>query len=285
MKEILNKNFPNERDLYGVNDIKLVNCSFDGKIDGESALKEASNIILDSCFLNLRYPLWHDNNLEIYNCKLTDKCRAAIWYSNKITIKKSIFDGIKALRECNDIDIYNTKINSLEFGWKSKNITIKDSNIISEYLFLMAENINIDNLNFKGKYSFQYVKNLNIENSNFDTKDAFWHASNVTVKNSYIKGEYLGWYSKNLTFIDCVIEGTQPLCYCENLKLINCKMIDTDLAFEYSNVNAVITGSILSIKNPKDGIINCDRIGELIFTEDSKYLSKCIINQKIKNVI
>lgn len=64
--------------------------------------------------------------------------------------------------------------------------------------------------------------------------------------------------------INCKIIGTQPLCYCENLKLIDCEMIDTDLAFEYSQVEATIKGNIESIKNPKSGFIKADSIGHII---------------------
>ena len=64
MRTITNKNFPNERDLYGENGLYLKDCTFDGVEDGESALKEASNIKLESCYMNLRYPLWHDDNVE-----------------------------------------------------------------------------------------------------------------------------------------------------------------------------------------------------------------------------
>ena len=108
---------------------------------------------------------------------------------------------------------------------------------------------------------------LHIVDSVLDTKDAFWHSENVTVENSIVKGEYLAWFSKNLTLINCKIIGTQPFCYCENLKLINCTMEDTDLAFEYSDVDADVCGHIISVKNPKSGIITADSVGEVIFED------------------
>ena len=116
----------------------------------------------------------------------------------------------------------------------------------------------------EGKYSFQYMENLEIDNCNLDTKDAFWHSKNVTVRNSIVKGEYLGWFSDGLTLIDCKIIGTQPLCYCNNLKLVNCTMEDTDLSFEYSDVEADVRGNILSVKNPKSGTITADSVGEIV---------------------
>ncbi len=282
MKIIENKNFPNERDLYGANDICLKNCTFDGKEDGESALKEAKDIKMEACFMNLRYPLWHDERVEMDNVKMTDKCRAALWYSDDIVIKNSNLLGIKALRECKRIKISNTKVVSPEFGWKSHEIDIEDSKLESEYLFLMASDINLKKVNFKGKYSFQYVENAVIEDCMLDTKDAFWHSKNITVKNSVVKGEYLAWYSDGLTLINCKIIGTQPFCYCTNLKLIDCTMEETDFSFEYSDVEATVNSDILSVKNPRSGYITCDSIGELIYTDDSKYKCKCKITEKVK---
>lgn len=277
MKLIENKNFPKERDLYGVKDVLLKNCSFDGEEDGESALKEAENVKLDNCFMNLRYPLWHDNGVELNGVTMTDKCRAALWYTNKVKITDSNLLGIKALRECKDIEISSSKIISPEFGWKSGNINVENSGISSEYVFLMASDIHLDKVDFKGKYSFQYVKNVLIEESVLDTKDAFWHSDNVTVKNSVVKGEYLAWYSENLTLINCKIIGTQPLCYCKNLKLIDCEMENTDFSFEYSDVDATVKGDILSVKNPRSGRIVADSISELMYTDDSKYECKAEI--------
>ena len=281
MKEIANQNFPNERDLYGVDGVRLINCTFDGVEDGESALKESKNIRLDSCFMNLRYPLWHDVAVELNDVTMTDKCRAALWYSWGIKINNSKLLGIKALRECRGIKISDCEIVSPEFGWKSNDINVKNSSIVSEYAFLLSKDIVLENVNFKGKYSFQYVENMTIRDSVLDTKDAFWHTKNVTVVNSIVKGEYLAWYSENLTLKNCKIIGTQPLCYCKGLKLINCTMEGTDFSFEYSDVDATVQGDILSVKNPRSGKIVADSITELIYTDDSKFECNCEIDIRI----
>ena len=69
--------------------------------------------------------------------------------------------------------------------------------------------------------------------------------------------------------VNCKIIGTQPLCYCKNLKLVNCEMVDTDLAFEYSDVEASIIGHVDSIKNPRSGFIAVDSVGEVLMTDDT----------------
>ena len=267
MRIIENKTFDMERALYGSNDILVRNCAFDGPADGESAMKEGANIRAESCYFNLRYPFWHDSGLVITDSEMTELCRAALWYSDRVQIKSTKLHGIKALRECSEVLIQNCDIDSPEFGWSVRGIHMEDTAAASEYFMMRAENLTFFSVSLNGKYSFQYIKNARFENCVFETKDAFWHGENITVKNSVVKGEYLAWYSDNLTLINCKIIGTQPFCYCKNLKLVDCEMIDTDLAFEKSQVDAVITTKVDSIKNPMSGKIQALDVGELIFDE------------------
>lgn len=271
------KRFDEERALYEINNTLVKDCRFEGEADGESALKECSQIAVENCFFDLRYPLWHDRGLKLNNSKMTENCRAALWYSNNIKITNTVMHGIKALRECSDVEITGCDIISPEFGWSVKHIKMSDSHAESEYFMMRSENIEFNNVEFKGKYSFQYIKNAVFDNCRFDTKDAFWHAENVVVKNSDVKGEYLAWYSDGLTLENCVIEGTQPLCYCKNLKLINCRMNKTDLAFEKSEVIADITTHVDSIKNPLSGKITLPSVGEIIISDD-RYKAEIILN-------
>lgn len=267
MKVIANQTFDQERALYGVDGVTLEGCRFDGPADGESALKEGKNIVARDCYFNLRYPFWHDDGVEIAQSEMTELCRAALWYSTDICIKNSKLHGIKALRECQNIQIDSCDVASVEFGWFCKNVHLKNSAFVGEYFLLRSRNLRLENVSLKGKYSFQYVTDMVIENCNLDTKDAFWHAKNVVVKDSVVKGEYLGWYAENLTFENCTIIGTQPLCYCKGLKLINCKMIDCDLAFERSEVQADICSHVVSIKNVTSGLVTVDSVGEVIVDE------------------
>ncbi len=264
MKIIENEKFPEERALYGADGLKLINCSFDGEEDGESALKEGRDIACEGVFFNLRYPLWHDKGVLLESCEMTELCRAALWYSSDITVKDSKLHGIKALRECRDIKIENSDVKSLEFGWFSHDIRIENSSFAGEYFMLRATDLNMKNSSLKGKYSFQYIENSVFENCDLDTKDAFWHAKNIIVRNCTVKGEYLAWYAEDITFENCTIIGTQPLCYCKGLRLINCKMVDCDLSFERSEVEADVVGHIDSVKNVYSGYVRADSIGEII---------------------
>ncbi len=267
MTLITDRTFDEERALYGSNGIIVDNCRFDGPADGESAMKESRNVVVKNSYFNLRYPFWHDDNLKIDNIEMTDKCRAALWYTRDVVVRNSRIHGIKALRECEEIRIENSDIVSQEFGWNVRNITMEDVLAESEYFMMNSERLDFKNVNLKGKYSFQYISDSVFEDCTFDTKDAFWHARNVIVRNSIIKGEYLAWYCENVTFENCTITGTQPLCYCKGLKLLDCRMTDSDLAFEKSDVYAHINTQMISIKNPSKGTIYVPCVGKLIMDD------------------
>ena len=265
MTTIQHQSFDQERALYGSRELQVRDCSFTGPADGESAFKECTDVQVEYSFFDLRYPFWHDHGLTIRGCELTENCRAALWYSHHITIEDTRLHGIKALRECADAVVRNCDICSPEFGWSSRRVTMEDCTAVSEYFMMRGADLHFRNVNFQGKYSFQYIENSVFEHCSFDTKDAFWHAKNVVVRNCTVKGEYLAWYCENVTFDHCTILGTQPLCYCKGLKLIDCEMVDTDLAFERSDVQATLTTPVVSVKNPLAGSrIAAPAVGEII---------------------
>lgn len=253
-----------ERALYGTKHATLSNVAFAGEADGESALKECEDIEVADSRFELRYPLWHVDGLSMSGCTLTDTCRAALWYTRDVRIAQSELLGIKALRECDDVTVTDTKVVSPEFGWKCRNVALERTDIEAEYAFLDTRGLKLVDCHLTGKYSFQYVEDLVIEGGTFDTKDAFWHARNVMVRNATLKGEYLGWYSDGLTLEHCRIEGTQPLVNCTNLTLVDCEMVGCDLAFEGSDVQATVRGHVDSIRDPRSGRIEVGSVGEIV---------------------
>lgn len=264
MTVIKDQTFDEERALYALTGAVVENCVFDGPADGESAMKESKNIDVRYCKFRLRYPLWHSHDFRLLGSEMSDTCRAPLWYSKNGSIGGCEINGVKCLRECEDITICGCKAVSPEFGWKCRGLKIKDSTIESEYIFLESSDLDVTGLRLNGKYSFQYVRNARITDSFFNTKDSFWHAKDVVIENTEIDGEYFGWYSENLTLRNCTISGTQPFCYCKGLRLESCRLVNCDLAFEYSDVEADILGDVLSVKNPKSGRITADSIGEII---------------------
>lgn len=266
MKEIKRQTLTGERALFAARDLSIAECTFEA---GESPLKESRNIILSECAFKWKYPLWYSENVKVDNCTLFDTARAGIWYTRNIEIKNTTVEAPKTFRRSSAIKLENVYMpNAQETLWNCSYVTAKNIHAHGSYFAMNCSSMRFDGLELVGDYSFDGAKDVEIRNSRLLSKDAFWNSENITVYNSYIAGEYLGWNAKNLTLVDCTIESLQGLCYIENLVMKNCKLINTTLAFEYSSVDADITGKIDSVLNPKSGKIIADAIDVLTVEKD-----------------
>ncbi|MBR4342707.1 MAG: DUF3737 family protein [Lachnospiraceae bacterium] len=274
--------FTGERALYGKKDLKVEDSVFD---DGESPLKECRNIELSCCLFRWKYPLWYCEGVYADNCTWFDMARAGVWYSKDIVIKNTSFQAPKNFRRCEGITLENVTFhNASETLWSCSDIKLNNVNVSQAPYFAMnSKNMEISGLTLDGNYSFDGSENVVIRNSRLLTKDAFWNSKNITVYDSFISGEYLGWNSENITLVNCTIESLQGMCYISGLKMKNCKLINTTLAFEYSDVEAEITGKINSVFNPKSGTITATQIDELIVEKDKVDPKKTLI--KCSNII
>ena len=265
MTEIIQKSFKGERALFQSESLRLVKCTFD---DGESPLKESKNIELDGCMLRWKYPLWYCDNVLVKDCVFNNNTRAGIWYTNDIRFVNTVIDSPKNFRRCKGVELTKVHIpDAKETFWSCEGITLDDVSVCGDYFCMNSSDITATSLKLSGNYSFDGAKNLTLKDSVLVTKDAFWNSENVKAYNCWISGEYLGWNAKNLYFENCTIESLQGLCYIDNLVMKNCMLIDTTLAFEYSNVDAEIVGSVGSVFNPASGRIKADYINELIIEE------------------
>lgn len=246
--------------------------------DGESPLKESRNISLDGCMFKWKYPLWYCKDIEAHNCTWFDMARAGVWYTDNITVTDCAIEAPKNFRRCNNLSLKNVSFSDAkETLWACNKVRMQNVTAKGDYFAMNCDGMDVDGLTLYGNYSFDGAKNVNIRNSKLLSKDAFWNGDNVTVINCFISGEYLGWNAKNLTLIDCTIESLQGMCYIENLKMVNCKLLNTTLAFEYSTVDAEISGGVDSVINPTSGRIKADHIDELILERDKIDPSKTVI--------
>ena len=270
--------FSGERSLYMTHNAIIENVLFH---DGESPLKESSDLKLNNITFQWRYPVWYSNNVEITNAKFLDTARSGLWYTNHLKMNNCLIESTKTIRRGHDIFLNKCTINNVDEAlWKCKNIKLTDVVVKGDYFAMDSKDIEIDNLQFEGKYLFDGCKNVTIRNSSLVSKDSFWNAENITVINTKIKGEYIGWNSKNLTFINCEISSLQGLCYIKGLKMVNCKLLDTSLCFEYcEDIDAEIVDEVVSIKNPTSGVIRCKGVKELIIDENKRGTAQIIIKE------
>lgn len=282
MKLISNKEFGGERPLFDTRDTHLDHVTIH---EGESAIKECSNIVATNCTFEGNYPFWHVHGFTIESCHFGVGGRSALWYSDHLTMRHTTIDAPKMFREMEHIDIDDVDINDAdETFWRCKHIRAKKLRLHGgTYPFMLSSDIYVDGLESDSKYVFQYVKNAEIHHADITTKDAFWEVDNVTIYDSRLNGEYLGWHSRNLRLVNCHISGEQPLCYATDLVLENCTFDPAcDRAFEYSTLHADIRGKITNIKNPTSGYIHADNIGSITLDGHIKQPGDCTIESELR---
>ena len=272
--------FTGERALYNLKDTEIFDSTFE---DGESPLKESKNIKLHNVIFKWKYPMWYSKDIYVENSCLLETARSGIWYTENITLVKTMIEAPKQFRRSKNITLIDCQIpNAEETLWNCENIKMTNVSAKGNYLGLNSKNIEIENFQLNGNYAFDGASNIHIKNATMISKDSFWNCENVVVEDSTIIGEYLGWNSKNLTFINCTIDSEQGMCYMDNIKMINCKLLNTNLAFELcTNIDAKIISHIDSIKNPLSGSIEANSIGEII-QDNMNFRGTVIDNSKTK---
>ncbi len=258
--------FTMERALFGSTDLKINGCVFE---TGESPVKECRHVTADECLFRNKYPFWYCEDVDLARVTFFETARAGVWYTNRFSMRDSIIEAPKTFRRCSGLSLSNILLpNALETLWNCSDVTLTDVQANGPYFAMGCRNVRVSGLNLTGDYSFDGAADLTITDSRLASKDAFWNTENVTVKDSFITGEYLGWNAKNLTLVGCTIESLQGLCYIDRLVMKDCRLINTTLAFEYSEVEADIRGTVESVFNPKSGSIRADRIRHLVIQKD-----------------
>lgn len=264
--EIRQQYLTGERALYNTHNATIIDTTFD---NGESPLKESSDLKIYNSIFKWKYPLWYSKNIYLKNTSLIELARSGIWYTTNVTFEDSTIAVPKTFRRSKDITLKNTTLPvAEETFWMCEGINLENVSSNGNYFMMNSHNILINGFNHNGNYLLDGAKNVEIHNARIISKDAFWNCENVVVYDSTIIGEYLGWNSKNIKFVNCTIDSLQGMCYMDGIVMENCKLLNTNLSFEYSKVDATIDSKIDSVKNPISGRIKAKGIGEIILDED-----------------
>ncbi|MCI8377885.1 MAG: DUF3737 family protein [Lachnospiraceae bacterium] len=263
MEHYIEQRFTGERALFQSDGLELSYCTF---ADGESPLKESKNLVIHDSLFQWKYPLWYCQNVTVEDSVWFEMARAGVWYTDHISVKNSTIEAPKNFRRCSNLVLENVNMpNASETLWNCNQVSMEHATAKGDYFGMGCTNVEIEDFTLVGNYSFDGAKNITLRNAKLLSKDAFWNCEDITVYDSFISGEYFGWNSKNVTLIGCTVESEQGMCYMDHIVMKNCKLLNTNLAFEYSTVDAEIDSSVISIKNPYSGRIRAKEIGEVIF--------------------
>jgi|GEM_PF-3030600 hypothetical protein len=269
MEKIKNLTFKGNRVLSNIADKNYVKCVF---YDGLYQFKNSKSITIDNCTFFSKYSFWTTNDIQIINSLFERDTRAVFWYTTNLTIDKTSFLGAKVVNYSTNINVSNSKICSDYAFWNSSKVNISSTELVGDYLLYSSNNINIDRCKIESKQALQMCKNIKMSKTAIKSSDILWHAQDGFFENTYFSGKNIGWNSKNLTFNNCFFEGEMPFCYASKIILNNCKFINSEGAFEESDICGTIFGNIKSIFKPKklDLTIKTNTIPKLISNDKYK---------------
>ena len=122
METIENKTFEGERPLFYKRDLTLRNIEI---LNGESGIKECSNIICSDSVFNGKYPFWHVDDCKISKCTFKEGARAAIWYSKNLSMTDTMVIAPKMFRKMENLCLDKvTFTDAKETMWDCKKLQI-----------------------------------------------------------------------------------------------------------------------------------------------------------------
>lgn len=192
MKTLIKQQFfTGERSLFGAKNKDIQYTTFG---EGESPLKESSDISLYQSLFKWKYPLWYSKDITLKDCTFFDMARAGIWYTQNISLTDCVIEAPKTFRRTTGIQLENVSMPKAEETlWNCSDIVMKNVHAKGDYFAMNSKSITVDGFELVGNYSFDGCSNIEIRNAKMLSKDAFWNCENVTVYDSFISGEYLGW--------------------------------------------------------------------------------------------
>ena len=83
VKKIQNGYYTGERPLFHGEHLEIGDTIFG---EGESLLKESSDITLKNSMFQWKYPLWYSKNVVAQDCTWAEMARAGVWYTDRFLI-------------------------------------------------------------------------------------------------------------------------------------------------------------------------------------------------------
>ena len=158
MKTIKDMTFGGERPLFESHNLRMENITIS---DGESAIKECTNLEADGCKFYGKYPWWHvdgtlhDGTYPFMGCRNVE-------IDGLVSDSKYVFQYVK------HAVIRNAKITTKDSFWETEDITVYDSVLDGEYLGWHSKNLRLVRCHIAGEQPLCYAENLVLEDCTFD---------------------------------------------------------------------------------------------------------------------
>ena len=144
--------FTGERALFNSKELNICDSVF---ADGESPLKESSDIALHGSIFKWKYPLWYCTDIKADGCVLLETARSGIWYTKNIEMSDCVIEAPKTFRRSSGIRLSDvTMPNAKETLWNCFDVRLERVSVTGDYFGMNTDNVYADGLVIDGNYAF-----------------------------------------------------------------------------------------------------------------------------------
>lgn len=159
--------------LWYTRNITAQNC----KLHGIKALRECHGAELHKCDIISPEFGWSTDNIFMTDC--TAVSEYFMLRASRITANMLDFKGKYSFQYVHDVHIKNSKLDTKDAFWHSKNVTVENSVVIGEYLGWYSKNLTFINCTIIGTQPLCYCKNLRLIDCVMQRTDLSFERSEV----------------------------------------------------------------------------------------------------------
>ncbi len=172
--------------------------------------------------------------------------------------------GESALKECSNINAYNSCFKGKYPFWHVNIFTIK--NCVFEETARAAlwysRNLIMQDTLVKAPKMFRKMQNLTLRNIKLtDAQETLWDCESIVIDNCDVNnGDYIFMNSKNISIKKLTLQGNYSFQGCKNVVIINSTLSSKDAFWESENItviDSVIDGEYLGWHSQNLHLINC----------------------------
>ncbi len=214
----------------------------------------------------------------------------ALYNINNYNIYDSTFcDGESPLKECHNLNIFNSIFEWKYPMWYSKNIYVENSVLLETARsgIWYTENIELKDTMIEAPKTFRRSKNIKLINCNMpNASETLWNCEDIELINVAAKGDYLGFNSKNITIENFKLNGNYAFDGASNIRIKNATMLSKDSFWNCENVvveNSTIIGEYLGWNSKNLTFINCTIDSEqgMCYMDNIKMINCKLLNTNL----
>ena len=188
----------------------------------------------------------------------------ALFNKKDLILEDVYFDfGESCLKECENIEVYNTIFSWKYPMWYSKDIKCKNVRLLETARsgIWYTSNISIINSTIDAPKTFRRSSNIKLENvSMVNASETLWNCKDINIKNVSAKGDYFGMNSKNIVIDRLNLTGNYCFDGCSNIRIKNSSLMAKDSFWNCDDViveDSTIIGEYLGWNSSNITFINC----------------------------